>query len=112
MPENLSPQVILITGTSSGIGRLAAETLARAGHRVYASMRDTASRNHQAAEILAKIPVRVIDLDVTQAESVSHAVATVIEEAGRLDAWSTTRGTCRSVSPRPLRMIRRSSRWR
>jgi NAD(P)-dependent dehydrogenase (short-subunit alcohol dehydrogenase family) len=85
MPENPNPQVILITGTSSGIGRLAAETLARSGHSVYASMRDTAVRNREAAEALAKIPVRVIDLDVTQAESVSHAVQTVIDEAGRLD---------------------------
>ena len=83
MAENPYPQVILITGTSSGIGRLAAETLARAGHSVSASMRDTAFRNREAAETLAKIPVRVIDLDVTQTESVSHAVQTVIQEAGR-----------------------------
>jgi NAD(P)-dependent dehydrogenase (short-subunit alcohol dehydrogenase family) len=92
MPEILSPQVILITGTSSGIGRLAAETLARAGHIVYASMRDTASRNHESAEVLAKIPVRVIDLDVTQAESVNHAVETVVEEAGRLDVLVNNAG--------------------
>jgi len=85
MPENPDPQVILITGTSSGIGRLAAETLARAGHSVYASMRDPSLRNREVAETLAKIPVRVIDLDVTQTESVRHAVQTVIDEAGRLD---------------------------
>jgi NAD(P)-dependent dehydrogenase (short-subunit alcohol dehydrogenase family) len=92
MPDNPNSQVVLITGTSSGIGRLAAETLARAGHRVYASMRDTALRNREAAEALAKTPVRVIDLDVTQAESVSHAVQTVIQEAGCLDVLVNNAG--------------------
>ena len=38
-------QVILITGASSGFGWLSAQRLARAGHTVYASMRDTAGRN-------------------------------------------------------------------
>jgi NAD(P)-dependent dehydrogenase (short-subunit alcohol dehydrogenase family) len=92
MPDNPEPQVILITGTSSGIGRLAVETLARAGHLVYASMRDTASRNREVAEALTKIPVRVIDLDVTQTESVNHAVETVIREAGRLDVLVNNAG--------------------
>jgi NAD(P)-dependent dehydrogenase (short-subunit alcohol dehydrogenase family) len=92
MPDNPEPQVILITGTSSGIGRLAVETLARAGHLVYASMRDTASRNREVAEALTKIPVRGIDLDVTQTESVNHAVETVIREAGRLDVLVNNAG--------------------
>ena len=92
MSDNPKAQVILITGTSSGIGRLAAETLARAGHSVYASMRETASRNRDAAEALAKLPARVIDLDVTRPESVSHAVETVIREAGRLDVLVNNAG--------------------
>jgi len=35
-------KVIVITGASSGFGRLSADALANAGHTVYASMRDTA----------------------------------------------------------------------
>jgi len=92
MLENPNAQVVLITGTSSGIGRLTAETLARSGYSVYASMRDTASRNREAAEALTNIPIRVIDLDVTQTESVSHAVQTVIQEAGRLDVLVNNAG--------------------
>jgi NAD(P)-dependent dehydrogenase (short-subunit alcohol dehydrogenase family) len=38
-------RTILITGTSSGFGRETAERLARDGYRVFAAMRDIASRN-------------------------------------------------------------------
>lgn len=51
MTDRPGQQVILITGASSGIGRLAAETLAK-GHVVYASMRHPASKNREAAESL------------------------------------------------------------
>jgi NAD(P)-dependent dehydrogenase (short-subunit alcohol dehydrogenase family) len=37
--------VILITGSSSGFGAIAARALANAGHTVYASMRETTGRN-------------------------------------------------------------------
>ena len=42
----------LILGASSGFGRDAAQTLAHAGHRVFASMRDIADRNGPHAEAL------------------------------------------------------------
>ena len=43
--------VVIITGASSGFGALAARALAKAGHMVYASMRDTTRRN--AAQVTA-----------------------------------------------------------
>jgi len=42
--------VIVITGASSGFGALAARALAKAGHTVYASMRD--STGHNAAQVI------------------------------------------------------------
>ncbi len=84
-------QVALITGASTGFGRLFAETLARHGHTVFATMRDPAGRNAtNASEIraLAKkesLPLHVLELDVTKDASVEQAVRTSIEQAGRLD---------------------------
>ena len=42
--------IIVITGASSGFGALAARALARAGHIVYASMRETKGRNAPQVE--------------------------------------------------------------
>jgi NAD(P)-dependent dehydrogenase (short-subunit alcohol dehydrogenase family) len=71
---------VLITGTSTGIGRLTALTIARAGHHVYASMRNSAGKNREAAEELLelgrseKLGIEVIDLDVTMPKSVESAI--------------------------------------
>ena len=48
-------KTILITGASSGFGRDTAETLFRAGHTVYASMRSAQAKNREAAEALRKL---------------------------------------------------------
>jgi NAD(P)-dependent dehydrogenase (short-subunit alcohol dehydrogenase family) len=48
MNQPQPPQTILITGCSSGFGEVAAKTLALAGHRVFATMRDVSGRNTEA----------------------------------------------------------------
>ena len=50
-----SKQVVLITGSSTGFGRMFAETLARNGHTVFATMRDPAVRNAANATELRKV---------------------------------------------------------
>jgi NAD(P)-dependent dehydrogenase (short-subunit alcohol dehydrogenase family) len=45
-------QIIIITGASSGFGRLAAHAMAKSGHTAYAGMRDTAGRNAPQVEAL------------------------------------------------------------
>jgi NAD(P)-dependent dehydrogenase (short-subunit alcohol dehydrogenase family) len=84
-------QVIVITGASSGFGALTARALARAGHIVYASMRETKGRNApQVAEAAAfaaehQVDLRTVELDVAEQASVEAAIATIVAEAGRLD---------------------------
>ena len=82
---------VFITGASTGFGRHAAEAFARRGYRVFATMRDPRGRNDESRRALEHIadadhlPLEVIELDVTDAASVSGAVDQALARAGRLD---------------------------
>ena len=84
-------QVIVITGASSGFGRLSANALAKAGHTVYASMRGTTGRNAAQVADVEKfardngVDLRTIELDVGSQQSVDAAIAKIVAEQGRLD---------------------------
>src|SRR5712671_4337089 len=84
-------QVIVITGASSGFGRLSANALAKAGHTVYASMRGTTGRNAAQVADVEKfardndVDLRAIELDVGAQQSVDAAIARMVAEQGRLD---------------------------
>src|SRR6201987_3547495 len=86
-----SKQVVLITGSSTGFGRLFAETLARKWHTFFPTMRDPGGRNAKnAAELrtLAQkesLPIDVLELDVTDDASVGRAVDAAVAKAGRID---------------------------
>jgi NAD(P)-dependent dehydrogenase (short-subunit alcohol dehydrogenase family) len=86
-----SKQVVLITGSSTGFGRLFTETLARKGHTVFATMRDPGGRNAKNGfeiSTLAErdsLPIYVLELDVTDDASVERAVDAAIAKAGRID---------------------------
>ncbi|QCI78776.1 SDR family oxidoreductase [Hankyongella ginsenosidimutans] len=85
-------KIILITGAASGFGRDTAETLAAAGHKVYASMRDVAGRNAEAANALRAKGIGVVELDVADDTSVARGVAQVLSEAGRIDVLVNNAG--------------------
>jgi NAD(P)-dependent dehydrogenase (short-subunit alcohol dehydrogenase family) len=84
-------KVVLITGASSGFGRLTAEAIAQAGHTVYGSMRQTATRNAAIVAQMATfsrenhVDLRALELDVQSQDSVDAAVKKVIAEQGRID---------------------------
>lgn len=77
---------ILITGTSTGFGKLATASLASKGHTVVATLRNANGKNKDAAAALRKLErVKVIELDVTNDKSVDRGVAAAIAEVGHLD---------------------------
>ena len=83
--------VVLITGASSGFGALTARALARAGHTVYAGMRQTTGRNAPQVKDVEEyaaaqgVGLHAIELDVLLQESADRAIKTIISEDGRLD---------------------------
>jgi NADP-dependent 3-hydroxy acid dehydrogenase YdfG len=85
-------KTILITGASTGFGRDTAETLARAGHTVFASMRDTRARNRKHADELQKQGIKVVELDVSSDASVEKAIEEVLANARTIDVLVNNAG--------------------
>ena len=87
----MTDSVVLITGSSTGFGRLMATTLAQHRYDVFASMRDVGERNRENADKLRELaerehlPLRVIEMDVADDSSVQKGVDQVIQQAGAID---------------------------
>jgi NADP-dependent 3-hydroxy acid dehydrogenase YdfG len=86
-------RVAIVTGSSSGIGLDTSITLAQNGFLTYATMRnlDKGSIIETAAE-KEKIPIRVVELDVTDDRSVSDAIQRIISEIGKIDVLVNNAG--------------------
>lgn len=89
----MSKKVVLITGTNSGFGWLTANTLAELGHKVYATMRDTAGKNADKAKELSQVNnITVLDVALTDDESVKTAIDSIIATEGRIDVLVNNAG--------------------
>jgi NAD(P)-dependent dehydrogenase (short-subunit alcohol dehydrogenase family) len=85
--------VVLITGSSTGFGKLAALEFARRGDQVFASMRNTSKGEALASEAkTANLTVNIVALDVANRSSVDTAVANVLKDAGRIDVLVNNAG--------------------
>jgi len=84
---------VLITGTSAGIGLTTALTVARAGHTVYATMRDPA-RGSQLADAAAKekLPIHISTMDVDSDASVKAGMDAIYGDGKHLDVLVNNAG--------------------
>ncbi len=76
---------VIITGANGGFGALTVKTLLKEEHAVVATMRNPESKNKAAADELSALGANIVDLDVTDDESVSTGIEKAIELLGGLD---------------------------
>lgn len=79
--------IAVVTGSSTGIGQATAVTLARAGHTVYATMRNPDGGGQELRSIAETeaLPIRTHVLDVDSDDSVRNAFNAILTEAGHID---------------------------
>jgi NAD(P)-dependent dehydrogenase (short-subunit alcohol dehydrogenase family) len=74
---------ILVTGCSTGLGLETALHLAERGFPVYATIRDLAQRSAVLAAAADRgAGLHVLELDLTDRDSIDRAIGTVVEETG------------------------------
>jgi NAD(P)-dependent dehydrogenase (short-subunit alcohol dehydrogenase family) len=85
-PNNQQLSVAVVTGSSSGIGLAASLALAKNGYLTYATMRNLAKQDSiQSAAEKQHLPIRTVQLDVTDKNSVKNAIQSILSESGRID---------------------------
>ncbi len=85
-PNNQRALVAVVTGSTGGIGLATSLALARNGYRTYATMRNLAKRDSvQSVVDKQHLPIRVVQLDVTDENSIKSAIQSILSETGRID---------------------------
>lgn len=79
----MQSQIILITGASSGFGKITSQMLSEQGHIVYGTSRKT-------SENMGKVKMLVVD--VTNTSSIQQAIGQIISEQGRIDVLINNAG--------------------
>lgn len=86
-------KVVVITGTSTGLGLAAAVLFAKNNYTVYATMRNLAKKDLLlAAAKKEKVSVHVEELDVTKTRSVQNCINKIIKKEGKIDCLINNAG--------------------
>jgi NAD(P)-dependent dehydrogenase (short-subunit alcohol dehydrogenase family) len=86
-------KVAVVTGSSSGIGYATSLLLARNGFYTYASVRNISkASNLESIANAEKLPLKLIQLDVTGDSSVKEALEKIVSEKGRIDVLVNNAG--------------------
>ena len=104
---------VLITGTSSGIGFETAIVLSRAGHRIFATMRNL-ERGAALREVVEneQLPVSIVKMDVDSDESVDAATSAIGAQIGCIDVLVNNAGIDAQGQSRDWRSTISRPRWR
>lgn len=90
---------VLITGTSSGIGLATVLALGRAGHNVYATMRNPSRAPELGVKAAQqKLSIKISAMDVDSDRSLKTAIANIQRDAGYIDVLVNNAGVERSGS--------------
>src|SRR3954462_15338583 len=93
MSEANRQKVAIVTGSSSGVGYATSLLLARKGFYTYASARNIdKSANLQSIVDSERLPLKLIQLDVTDDISVKDAVEKILLEKGKIDVLVNNAG--------------------
>jgi NAD(P)-dependent dehydrogenase (short-subunit alcohol dehydrogenase family) len=86
-------KVVMVTGSSSGIGREISLILARNGFNTYATMRNLQkSSDLKSIAENERLPMHFVQLDVTDERTVNNSIQTIYNEAGRIDVLINNAG--------------------
>ena len=83
---------VLITGTSKGIGFETALAFARAGHNVYATMRNPSQSDLAQTAAREKLPISVSIMDVDSDQSVREGISKIQNDHGPIDVLVNNAG--------------------
>ena len=86
-------KIILITGTSTGIGLHTAALLAASGYTVYATMRNT-SKKDELEHLTKDFPgnIHIMALDVNIEKTITDCIQAILKKEGRIDVLVNNAG--------------------
>lgn len=94
MQKGDNVKTVVITGSSSGFGKISAKQFADKGHKVYAAMRNADTKNLEVKNELESYSenIVVVEMDVCDEASVDAAVAQIMQKESNIDVLINNAG--------------------